>query len=57
MGVGKTYRKLPTGKPHKKTRSRGKHFRIKQKNQLEFKEYENETEVSELYDDGKSTDS
>ena len=55
--MGKTYRKLPTGKPHKKTRSRGKHFRIKQKNQLEFKEYENETEVSELYDDGKSTDS
>jgi len=54
--VGKTYKKIPTGKPRKKNKLRGKNFRIKQKNQLEL-DYENETEVSELSVDYLPTNS
>jgi len=55
--VGKTYRKIPTGKSRKKNKLlRGKNFRIKQKIQLEL-DYENETEVSKLSVDYLPTNS
>jgi len=55
--VGKTYRKIPTGKPRKKKQQKWKNFRIKQEIQLELKDYENETEVSELPKDFSQADS